>query len=108
MHIKYGEMGVFTSYPELNVIFHKVVSNKLFNTLDEHIILQNKWNLKKLYVSHPELFATFYNGKGKKENHEQASAPIGAMGLKPWGSLASKLAAYPMALDPHLWCQACP
>ena len=66
VHIKYGEMGVFTSYPELNVIFHKVVSNKLFNTLDEHIILQNKWNLKKLYVSHPELFATFYNGKGKK------------------------------------------
>ena len=50
----------------MNVIFHKVVSNKLFNTLDEHIILQNKWNLKKLYVSHPELFATFYNGKGKK------------------------------------------
>ena len=29
------------------------------------------------------------------------------VGLKPWGSLASKLAACPVALDPHLWCQAC-
>ena len=44
----------------------------------------------------------------EKENHEQPSAPNGAMGLKPWGSLASKLAAYPMALDPHLWCQSLP
>ena len=42
----------------------------------------------------------------EKENHEQASAPNGAMGLKPWGSLASKLAAYPMPLDPHLWCRS--
>ena len=42
----------------------------------------------------------------EKENHEQAFAPNGAMGLKPWGSLASKLAAYPMPLDPHLWCRS--
>ena len=44
----------------------------------------------------------------RKENHGHAYAPQGAMGLKLWGSLASKLAAYPIALDPHLWCQACP
>ena len=37
-----------------------------------------------------------------KENHGHAYAPQGAMGLKLWGSLASKLAAYPIALDPHL------
>ena len=42
----------------------------------------------------------------EKENHEQPSAPNGAMGLKAWGSLASKLAVYPMALDPHLWCRS--
>ena len=44
----------------------------------------------------------------KKENHGHAYAPQGAMGLKLWDRLASKLAAYPIALDPHLWCQACP
>ena len=42
----------------------------------------------------------------EKENHEQPSAPNGAMGPKAWGSLASKLAAYPMPLDPHLWCRS--
>ena len=30
------------------------------------------------------------------------------VGLKTWGSHASKLAAYPMAIDPHLWCQSLP
>ena len=49
----------------------------------------------------------FSNGK-ETENHGHAYAPQGAMGLKLWGSLASKLAAYPIALAPHLWCQACP
>ena len=34
----------------------------------------------------------------KKENHGQAFAPNGAVGLKPWGSHASKLAVCPMAL----------
>ena len=42
----------------------------------------------------------------RKENHGHAYAPQGAMGLKLWDSLASKLAAYPIALAPHLWCQA--
>ena len=41
-----------------------------------------------------------------ENSHGQSSAPNGAMGLKPWGSLASKLAVYPMALDPHLWCRS--
>ena len=49
----------------------------------------------------------FSKGKGT-ENHGQAYAPQRAMGLKLWGSLASKLAAYLIALAPHLWCQACP
>ena len=44
----------------------------------------------------------------EKENHEQPSAPNGAMSLKAWGSLASKLAVSPMALDPHLWCRSLP
>ena len=49
-----------------------------------------------------------FKKKKEKENHGQASAPNGAVGLKPWGSHASKLAVCPMPLDPHLWCQACP
>ena len=32
----------------------------------------------------------------------------GAMGLKLWGSLASKLAAYPIALAPHLLVSSLP
>ena len=42
------------------------------------------------------------------ENHWQAYAPTGAMVLKWWGSLTSKLDGYPVTSEPHLWWQACP
>ena len=44
----------------------------------------------------------------RKENHGHAYAPQGAMGLKLWDSLASKLAAYPIALAPHLLVSSLP
>ena len=50
----------------------------------------------------------FSNGKGEKKIMVMLMPPQGAMGLKLWGSLASKLTAYPIALDPRLRCQACP
>ena len=46
--------------------------------------------------------------KGKENGHVQAYAPTGAMGLKRWGGLTSKLDGLPIASDPHLWWQACP
>ena len=46
--------------------------------------------------------------KGKENGHVQAYAPTGAMGLKRWGGLTSKLDGYPVTSDPHLWWQACP
>ena len=46
--------------------------------------------------------------KGKENGHVQTYAPIGAMGLKRWGGLTSKLDGLPIASDPYLWCQACP
>ena len=46
--------------------------------------------------------------KGKENGHVQAYAPTGAMGLKRWGGLTSKLGGLPIASDPHLWWQACP
>ena len=46
--------------------------------------------------------------KGKENGHVQTYAPTGAMGLKRWGGLTSKLDGLPSASDPHLWWQACP
>ena len=46
--------------------------------------------------------------KAKENGHVQAYAPNGAMGLKRWGGLTSKLDGLPIASDPHLWWQACP
>ena len=46
--------------------------------------------------------------KGKENGHGQAYAPTGAMGLKRWGGLTSKLDGLPIASDPYLWRQACP
>ena len=46
--------------------------------------------------------------KGKENGHVQAYTPTGAMGLKRWGGLSSKLDGLPIPSDPHLWWQACP
>ncbi|MDY4951768.1 MAG: hypothetical protein SO098_04755 [Prevotella sp.] len=46
--------------------------------------------------------------KGKENGHVQAYAPTGAVGLKRWGGLTSKLDGYPITSEPHLWWQACP
>ena len=46
--------------------------------------------------------------KGKENGHVQAYAPTGAMGLKRWGGLTSKLDGLPTVSDPPLWWQACP
>ena len=40
------------------------------------------------------------NGKGKENGHVQAYAPTGAMVLKRWGGLTSKLDDYPVTSEP--------
>jgi len=51
----FGEIGVFTSYPELNTIREKIEHRKDFKSIREIIYLQNKFNLDKLYEDNPRL-----------------------------------------------------
>ena len=51
----FGKIGVFTSFPELNLIRKKVEDNKDFKPISEIIFLQNKFDLDKLYSHNPNL-----------------------------------------------------
>lgn len=51
----FGEIGVFTSHPELNSITEKVENDKAFESLNKMIFLQNKFNLDVLYKDNPKL-----------------------------------------------------
>lgn len=53
-NIRFGEIGTFTIYEELNTILHKVLPFVKDVSLDDLIIQQNKWNLDALYDDHPE------------------------------------------------------
>lgn len=50
----FGNIGVFTSYPELSSIADKVNSSKNFISISSHIYSQNKFNLNRLYKDFPE------------------------------------------------------
>ncbi|MCB0536826.1 MAG: Eco57I restriction-modification methylase domain-containing protein [Lewinellaceae bacterium] len=50
----FGNIGVFTSYPELSSIADKVNSNNDFSPISSHIYSQNKFNLNALYKDFPE------------------------------------------------------
>ncbi len=52
---KFGKIGSYTAYPELNGIYGKVVDNDNFSPLSNVIYAQNKFNLEELYKYHPEL-----------------------------------------------------
>lgn len=63
----FGEIGTFTSFNELNSIYHKVVGHNLFTNIVSIIFLQNKFNLETLYLNHPECVAIIgSNGKEKR------------------------------------------
>lgn len=63
----FGEIGTFTSFSELNSIYHKVVGHNLFTNIVSIIFLQNKFNLETLYLNHPECVAIIgSNGKEKR------------------------------------------
>lgn len=50
----FGQIGAFSSYTELNSILKKVISTESFQTIDDLIVQQNKWNLTMLYQDYPE------------------------------------------------------
>lgn len=62
----FGSIGTFTVHKELNAIANKVKRHNDFETLDDSIILQNRWNLENLYEEHPELLVPYTNAKGEK------------------------------------------
>lgn len=64
---KFGKLGVFTSFKELNSICKKVIEHKDFESLEDIIFLQNKFNLAKLYSDYPSYKALVgSNGKEKR------------------------------------------
>ena len=49
----FGAIGTFSPFPELNCVLSKVRTEN-FQSLDNMIVQQNKWNLEKLFEDHPE------------------------------------------------------
>lgn len=62
----YGAIGVFTSNELLNQILNKVVYHSSFkHSLNEIMILQNRWNFKALYQDYPDAILKI-GSKGKE------------------------------------------
>ena len=59
---RFGAIGIYTAFPELNSIKAKVVSSQGFSTLDDWIVTQNRWDLEALYADHPEYRALIGSG----------------------------------------------
>ncbi|EIK80123.1 Eco57I restriction endonuclease [Gardnerella vaginalis 55152] len=68
----FGAIDTFSAFPELNIILHKVKKSKDFVGLDKSVVLQNKFNLKKLYQDHPE----FKNIIGSNGKEKRLTTPI--------------------------------
>ena len=54
IHENYGEIGVYTPYPELNSIMQKAAPKEESESLMSIIHIQNRFNLDALYASFPE------------------------------------------------------
>ena len=67
---EFGEISVFTSYPELTSIAGKVTSSKNFHPISSIIHLQNKFNLNNLFEDYPEYKKIIGSGGNRKKvNH---------------------------------------
>ena len=51
---EFGAINSFSAFEELNRILRKVLSNKDFASIEDQFVLQNKWDLEKLYKVHPK------------------------------------------------------
>ena len=61
----FGEIGVFTSFPELNSIYRKVVQECKNKSLTDLFYMQNKFNLDTLYKDYPQ-YTSIIGSKGKE------------------------------------------
>lgn len=63
----FGSIRTFTAHHELSSILPKVINRADFKSLEEQIILQNKFNLQQLYLEHPEYRSQIgSNGREKR------------------------------------------
>ena len=59
----YGEIGIFTQYPELNSILRKVTSHKDFSDFSKVVITRTAYRLtKKLHEDYPEAIGQLSDG----------------------------------------------
>ena len=63
---KYGRIIRFTSHDELHTILKKVIEHKDFESIDQLIYLQNKFNLTELYKDYPE-YKTIIGSNGREK-----------------------------------------
>ena len=63
---KYGGIGAFTSHTELNSILNKVIKYIQDESIDDLIVLQNKWDLDALYNDYPEYKTQIGSGGNEK------------------------------------------
>ena len=65
----YNPIVVFTKYPELNSILHKVTSIGTFVSINSNMYIQNCFNLEAMYKERPE-YKQFIGSKGKDRRFE--------------------------------------
>lgn len=64
---EFGAIEVFTPYPEMNSILHKVSAGNDGHNLSEIMFNQNRFDLSQLFTDHPELKAIIgSNGRDKR------------------------------------------
>lgn len=66
----FGEIGVFSPYKELRSILSKVISNKLFESIQNHIWIQTRFVLDRLYNDYPDV-KTEIGSSGKDSRFEK-------------------------------------
>lgn len=90
----FGMIGIYSSFDELNSIIKKVRLKKDFANICDIIYLQNKFNLKELYIDFPEFKKIIGSGGKEKrlttsifeqlsifKNKKDAETQIGILGL---------------------------
>lgn len=67
-----GPIGLFSSFPELNSLLHKIQPMPEEDSLDHIIFQQTKWNLDALYVDYPD----YKNVIGSGGRERRLTTPI--------------------------------
>lgn len=61
----YGEIGTFTAFSELNCILKRVIHTTDFESIEDFVYVQNKFDLHTLYLDYPE-FKNIIGSSGKE------------------------------------------